>query len=296
MGLPVKAGFNKIRGLQKTLKAVRNEAGQDVKVMICSESITEVAIVSMLQTGLAGVKYPGDSVFAATCRIAAGEKRAASIREADLAVIVITPKMTNEHVARVAISTANARNRLIVLIDRESDDLQAKKLAKVLGVDVRSIAFLPKLEDAEFAPLLMSKILDSIPDKKIALAAAVPLFRKEVVRRIIKKASNQNAAIGFFVFMPGVDMPLLTMNQVRMILQLSALYGEEVSLKRLYEILGVVASGFIFRALARELIAVIPVIGWFIKGAIAYSGTIAVGRLTVKLLESRSGNELGAKQ
>jgi uncharacterized protein (DUF697 family) len=185
---------------------------------------------------------------------------------------------------------------LVILVDREHDAQVAGRLAKILGVKTESVAFLPKMDSPGFVSALTSKILDVMPDSKVALAASLDTFRDETARRIIAKAANQNGLIGLLVFMPGADMPLLTMNQIRMVLQLSALYRQEISLKRLYEVLGVVAGGYALRELARELVAFIPVFGWLAKGAIAYTGTMAIGRLTIKFLESKSGSELEARR
>jgi uncharacterized protein (DUF697 family) len=294
MVLPAKAGYKKVRGLQKTLKSVRDEAGQEVSVVVYSESKIEVEILSILQPQVAISKKIGDSVFSAACRISDRAKRTDVVKSVDIVLVIIAPRMTNEQIANIAVGTMGARKRLVIVLGDERDEAQAKRLAKAFGVGTDEVTFIPKLEDTGFAPAFISKILDSLPDKKLALAAAVPSFRSEAARRIITKTSNQNALIGFIVFMPGADMPLLTANQMRMVLQLSALYRQEVSLKRLYEILGVAAGGFVFRGLARELIAFIPVLGWAIKGLIAYSGTVAMGRLTLKFLESRSSRDLEA--
>ena len=41
--------------------------------------------------------------------------------------------------------------------------------------------------------------------------------------------------------------------------------------------LGVVGAAFGFRAVARELLDLVPVAGWAAKGAVAFAGTKAVG-------------------
>ena len=54
------------------------------------------------------------------------------------------------------------------------------------------------------------------------------------------------------------------------------------------ELLGVVGAGFGLRAVARELLDVVPVAGWAVKGAIAYTGTRAVGEAAVRYFEARA--------
>jgi uncharacterized protein (DUF697 family) len=65
-------------------------------------------------------------------------------------------------------------------------------------------------------------------------------------------------------------------------------YGQEVDNERALELLGVVGAGFGFRALARELLDFVPVAGWALKGAVAYSGTRAIGEAAVRYFEARS--------
>ena len=50
---------------------------------------------------------------------------------------------------------------------------------------------------------------------------------------------------------------------------------------------GVVGAGFGMRAVARELLDLVPVAGWAVKGAIAYTGTKAVGEAAVRYFAAR---------
>jgi uncharacterized protein (DUF697 family) len=49
--------------------------------------------------------------------------------------------------------------------------------------------------------------------------------RTAVVERLIDSFSKKNGIIGAAVFIPGVDLPVLTLNQIRMVLAISAAYG-----------------------------------------------------------------------
>jgi len=92
------------------------------------------------------------------------------------------------------------------------------------------------------------------------------------------------------VFVPGVDLPVLTLNQVRLVLRIAVAYGEPVDNQRALELAGIVGAGFGLRALARELLDLVPVAGWAVKGAVAYSGTRAIGEAAVRYFEARSGS------
>src|SRR5204862_7161481 len=94
--------------------------------------------------------------------------------------------------------------------------------------------------------------------------------------------------VGAAVFVPGADMPVLTLNQIRLVLRIADAHGFEVDRERIPELLAVLGSGFGFRALAREALGAIPVAGWALKGAVAYGGTRALGEAAVRYFERRA--------
>jgi uncharacterized protein (DUF697 family) len=120
------------------------------------------------------------------------------------------------------------------------------------------------------------------------LAARLPVLRDPVVDMLISRFSRQNAVLGTAVFMPGADMPVLTLNQVRLLLRIADTYGFELDRDRIPEVLGVIASGFGFRALARSALGVIPFAGWALRGGIAYGGTRALGEAARRYFEARA--------
>jgi uncharacterized protein (DUF697 family) len=126
-------------------------------------------------------------------------------------------------------------------------------------------------------------------DAAVALAARLPPIRRGVADALIARVARQNAVIAAAVFVPGVDFPVLTLNQLRLVLRLAAAYGEEIDAKRLPEILGVVGSAFGFRALARQALGVVPIAGWAVQGAVAYAGTRTLGEAATRYFETREG-------
>jgi uncharacterized protein (DUF697 family) len=81
-------------------------------------------------------------------------------------------------------------------------------------------------------------------------------------------------------------MPVLTMNQARLVLRIALAHGEQVDASRLPELLAVVAGGAGLRTVAREVLGAIPVAGWAVKGAIAYTGTRAIGEAALQYFEA----------
>ena len=121
-----------------------------------------------------------------------------------------------------------------------------------------------------------------------ALAARLPVLRRPVCDELISRFSRQNGLIGVAVFVPGADLPVLTLNQIRLVLRVADAYGFEIDRERVPEVLGVIGSGLGFRALAREALGAIPVAGWAVKGAFAYAGTRALGEAAVRYFERRA--------
>jgi uncharacterized protein (DUF697 family) len=121
-----------------------------------------------------------------------------------------------------------------------------------------------------------------------ALAARLPTLRPAVCNELIRSFSKRNAIVAAAVFVPGVDMPLLTLNQARLVLRLALAHGQRIDNARALELLSVVGTGFGLRAVARELLDVVPVAGWAVKGAVAYAGTRAVGEAAVRYFTARS--------
>jgi uncharacterized protein (DUF697 family) len=123
-----------------------------------------------------------------------------------------------------------------------------------------------------------------------SLAARLPVLRSAVCDELIRSFSKRNAIIAAAVFVPGIDMPVLTLNQARLVLRIALAYGQPVDNTRAAELLGVVGAGFGFRAVARELLDFVPVAGWAVKGAVAYAGTRAVGEAAVRYFEACAPN------
>jgi uncharacterized protein (DUF697 family) len=121
-----------------------------------------------------------------------------------------------------------------------------------------------------------------------SLAAALPALRPAVCEELIAMASRRNGLIGAAVFLPGTDFPVLTMNQLRLVLRLADAHGVEVDQQRVPEILAVIGSGLTFRTLARQVVGLLPVGGWAAKGAIAYGGTRALGEAARRYFEARA--------
>jgi uncharacterized protein (DUF697 family) len=178
------------------------------------------------------------------------------------------------------------------------DDLRARAIPTAVlavredGSSLHSLLGRPQgdvlvgLDAAELFPGPLADWLMARLDKKhAALAHNFSFVRRAVAKEAVKRCAWQNAAIGAVMFIPGADMPLMTLNQGRMLLQIAAAYGQPLDRERLKELAAVVAGGFAFRTVAREVVGLVPGFGWAIKGGIAYSGTIAMGTAAIGYFE-----------
>jgi uncharacterized protein (DUF697 family) len=118
------------------------------------------------------------------------------------------------------------------------------------------------------------------------LAARVPVLRRAVAQELIRSFARKNGIVGAAVFVPGADMPILALNELRLVLRLHQAYGLEVDPReRLPELAATMGAAFGLRAVARELLDLVPVAGWAVKGGVAYAGTRALGEAALRRLE-----------
>lgn len=157
--------------------------------------------------------------------------------------------------------------------------------ARLLGHPVRDV-----LGDTDPLHLVRTDLgawlADRLDSKKLALAANFEFMRRVVAQDSINTTAFQNAAIGAAPFLPGTDMPIMTANQMKMVLQIAAAYGEALTAQRVRELAVVLGGGLALRAVARTALGFIPGFGWAVRGGIGYTGTIAMGWAAVEYFEA----------
>jgi uncharacterized protein (DUF697 family) len=132
---------------------------------------------------------------------------------------------------------------------------------------------------------IAERIADRLGEKSYVLAAKLPVIRNAVCEEIVRGFARTNGILGAAIFIPGADLPVLTLNQIRMVLRLAAAYGEEIDRERAVELLAVVGAGLGFRALARQALTLVPGPGWAIKGGVAYAATLTLGQAAIAYFE-----------
>jgi uncharacterized protein (DUF697 family) len=129
-------------------------------------------------------------------------------------------------------------------------------------------------------------IASRLGEEGAPLAARLPVLRRAVADLLVASFSRKCGVVAAAVFIPGADLPVLALHQVRMLLRIEQAYGLDADPRaRAPELLATVAAGLGLRAVARQLLGVVPVAGWAVKGAVAYAGTRALGQAAIARLE-----------
>jgi uncharacterized protein (DUF697 family) len=183
---------------------------------------------------------------------------------------------------------------VIVAIVRDTEAVVVDRAAWSTEAELQSSEFVIHTRGTPAAhAALAHRIAARVGDRAVSLAAAVPALRPAVVDHIIESTARQNAAVGVLVFIPGADMPVMTLNQIKMVLRIGAAYGQQPSLERAVEMLGIVATAFGVRALARKGVTFVPGLGWALKGVVGYTATQAMGKTAVAYFERGAPLETG---
>ncbi|MCC6163732.1 MAG: hypothetical protein IT182_10330 [Acidobacteria bacterium] len=173
--------------------------------------------------------------------------------------------------------------RVTLIVGTDAPDAGARRMGEQVRVAVVDVMNAPK-------PLLAGVIGQVEGDARLAIAAALPVFRHVVAEVIVDETAKANASFaattGLAETIPVLAVPLnlgdmvvLTKNQLIMGYKIALAAGRDDNPRSMItEILGVIGGGFLFRQIARQLVGLIPVAGLLPKVAIAYAGTYAIGR------------------
>lgn len=150
---------------------------------------------------------------------------------------------------------------------------------------------LPTLDDDVVAKRLVPTLVNSMPaGLELALARHLPLFRNDVITRVIDETARANAlysaTTGLAGVVPILNLPLnvadfivLTKNQLVMAYKIALAGGKTGEPQQLVgEMASVLGGGLLLRQLARELVGLVPVWGIVPNVVVSYAGTWTIGR------------------
>jgi uncharacterized protein (DUF697 family) len=272
--------------IKKVLKVAGElrDAGQGARLLLVGEGPAAAELGAALAAGASGAAAAGGVV---DVREPANLPAAADATWA-AAVVLVQPQLDASRVRDAVDRLRDAKIALTGAVAAPAGNGHPATLAAWLRASgLRSNEVVrDRPGGASLAELVARNLAGSAGDKLLGVAAALPLVRAAVVRQVVRATARQNGVVGALVFLPGADLPVMTLNQVRMVLRIAAAYGEDLGAQRALEILSVVGAAFGFRAVAREALDAVPVAGWALKGALGYSATLGLGRAAVTYFEA----------
>jgi uncharacterized protein (DUF697 family) len=162
------------------------------------------------------------------------------------------------------------------------------RLLKGHHLEPSNIAHVPTL-DGEGGTLALEAVVRALGDRAPAAARRYPGLRPMVGRQMVTAASRRAGVIGALP-LPGVDLPVLALIQVRLVSELAAIHDRAAGTERAVDAAAVVAAGFGWRAVGRSASCLVPGVGWAVRGTVAYGATRAVGEAA--LARSAAGHDL----
>jgi len=139
----------------------------------------------------------------------------------------------------------------------------------------------------ELAGWLAEKLLE---EDRLVVAQAYPYVRRAVALELSRKVAFENAMISAVFFLPGADMPLLTLNQMRLVIQIASLYELPLGTARLKEILVLVAGAFGCRALVRAVASRLSFMGLAARVGVSYAATLGIGMAALEFYDKFQGD------
>ena len=211
----------------------------------------------------------------------------------DMAVIVAGPSK-GIGAAAAAVRAAGVPVAVVTL-----QPTQVDQQAQAIGYAIPDGDLLaPQAADGEGEPLQLTDeraselderlgrwIVAVCHEKRLAMALAFPFMRRSLAKDAVQATSVQNAGIGLVPIIAGAELPIMTLNQAKMVLQIAAAYGQEMDKNRIKELAAVVGGAYLCRGVARKLVGLVPVLGVVVKPGIAYGGTAAIGNAAIEYFE-----------
>ncbi len=317
------ASITKVTKLPKTIKEMRSILdAMDVKKLnkeVQAELQTRVPIVGTVNTGkstllnyLIGKSVSKVSAVPGTTRTNI-ERKVGPFELVDTPGFGDPSQPTRADVAREAIQHADVN---LFLLDattgvRQVDvdlfnELKARKQPLVIALNKmdainpheadtvvtmveskigRNVIPISARSGMNIAERLIPRLIDEKPELAVALGRALPDFRHIVAERMIRKAATLSALAGLEPI-PGIDVPILLIGQVRLILRIAALYGEEITTRTAREMIATIAGGVTLRYLGEEASKLLPGPGWILSAGFAAAGTYAIGQVARDYFES----------
>lgn len=135
----------------------------------------------------------------------------------------------------------------------------------------------------------------NLSELRLSLGAAFPFMRRVIAADLTRQTALENGVVAAVFFLPGPDLPILTLNQCKLLYQIAVVHEVPLTKERLVDVALVVVSAFGLRTLTRVALRKLAPIGWLVRGATALGATLALGHIAAGLY-SRGGGIVEALQ
>ena len=178
----------------------------------------------------------------------------------------------------------------IDLVEKFKKDIIAKTAAN-LDVSPEQVIAISALKGEGIGQVTLA-IIAADPAMTLALAKAMPQYRRKIAWRSIATASSLSAAIALSP-LPVIDFIPLVAAQTGMVLTIARIYQYKITAKRARELIRTFGLGMLGKLLFQQLSKFAAVPGWILSSAIATSMTIAMGYAAIEWFEKgeRISNE-----
>ncbi len=232
---------------------------------------------------------PGDPAQTEILRDLLGGPEAGPSEDA-LALMAVTAD-TDPSVGLAALARRrHSGGRALAIVVGHPADAPAVEARLLAGhhIEPSNVAHTPSLE-GEGARIALEAIIRTLGDDASAAAREYHALRPWVGRDMVERASRRAGVVGTLP-LPGVNLPVLALIQVRLVAELAAIHDRPGGAERVAEAAAVVGAGFGWRALARSASGLVPGVGWAVRGTVAYGATRAVGEAA--LLRAQAGHDM----
>jgi uncharacterized protein (DUF697 family) len=285
------------RVLKETdLNAIRREAERPFQALIVAEDLADAERLGILLSGPEGVRHPW--LLPAN---AVEARHPASSGMLDLALVVSPAPDLPPALGFAADALRAAKVPVVTIVHGGRSAMEA-----VVRPGEAARAAVAALDAAAVPAVAQAVLSAAAPGMRLALARHLVPFREPLFAELIEETARTNAmyalTAGIAEAVPVLDVPLnladivvLTKNQLVMSYRIALASGKKGAARELIgEVLGVIGGGFLFRQGARQLVGLIPVVGIVPKVAVAYAGTLAIGRAVVAWAAYGKALEAGA--
>lgn len=270
-----------MKTLAKASQVFESEADSDTLIEVLVDASASRELIALCRKVL--VVQPGTAQLTIT---GFGDEMPKLNTEADLTIVVAG---TSPHLRRIMeIALWSSMNcvaltedaAVLVAAVAEEDALEIAK--SIIEVDVHK-------PQAELERDLAQWCIRNLRDQRLGFGAAFTFMRHDIAVDLTRQTALENAVIAAVFFLPGADLPILTLNQCKLFYQIAVTNEVPLNRDRLAELALIIVSAFGLRGISRLALKKLAPVGWLVRGVISAGATLGMGHLAYELYSKGGG-------